>query len=180
MALLAIPMASPTPRAELLLRHARRLQLMVPAEAQELRELPLFAGIPEKARDKVIEKVRRHVHRVELQPGENVLREGDYSDSAFYVVKGSVEVELGSQAARPDTLARVRGGAHVQGPRAASKGDSLIGRSTSFAALPGDLAGERTTLAAGEIFGEMSALSRYPVSATVRAATEVALLQIRL
>src|SRR5262245_32856048 len=105
-ALLAIAMASATPRAELLLRHAQRLQLMVPAEPQDLRGLPLFAGIPEKARDKVIEKVRRHVHKVGLRKGEIVLREGDYSDSAFYVVEGSVEVELPSLAARPGALAR--------------------------------------------------------------------------
>ena len=54
-------MANATPRAELLLRHAQRLELMVPAEPQDLRGLPLFAGIPEKARDKVIEKVRRFI-----------------------------------------------------------------------------------------------------------------------
>jgi CRP-like cAMP-binding protein/Fe-S-cluster-containing hydrogenase component 2 len=175
-------MASATPRAELLLRHARRLELMLPAELADLRDLPLFAGIPEKARDKVVDKVRRYVHKIELAPGENVLREGDYSDSAFYVVHGSVEVVLASQAGRPDALARVRGGAHVTGARPVAKGDSLIGRGSGFAtrALPGDLAGERKTLSAGEIFGEMSALSRYPVSATVRAASQVALLQIRL
>ena len=175
-------MASATQRAELLERHARRLRLMVPAEAADLRELPLFSGIPEKARDKVVEKVRRYVHKVELTPGETILREGDYSDSAFYVVAGSVEVVLASQAGRPDTLARVRGGAHVPPspaePRA--KADSLIGRGASLLGVAGDLAGERKTLGAGEIFGEMSALSRYPVSATVRAEGVVSLLQIRL
>src|SRR5688500_9655332 len=121
-------MASASQRAELLERHARRLRLMLPAEPEDLRGLPLFAGLVEKARDKLIEKVRRYVHKVELQPGETILREGDYSDSAFYVVSGTVEVVLGSQAARPDTLARVRGGAHVppsEKPPAAS-GDSLI------------------------------------------------------
>jgi hypothetical protein len=35
-------------------------------------------------------------------------------------------------------------------------------------------------LEAGEVFGEISALSRYPISATVRAASDLRLLQIRL
>jgi CRP-like cAMP-binding protein/Fe-S-cluster-containing hydrogenase component 2 len=171
-------MASATPRAELLERHARRLRLMVPAELQDLRGIALFSGIPEKARDKVIDKVRRYVHKVELSPGESILREGDYSDSAFYVVSGSVEVVLASQAARPDVLARVRGGAHVPpGTRGGAKGDTMIGRGLT---MTGALAGGNKALGAGEIFGEMSALSRYPVSATVRAETAVSLLQIRL
>jgi CRP-like cAMP-binding protein/Fe-S-cluster-containing hydrogenase component 2 len=119
---------------------------------------------------------------VGLQPGEIVLREGDYSDSAFYVVEGSVEVELLSLAARPGALARVSQASHATRGRGAAKGELLIGRGQSLAtqAFPGDISGARKRLSAGEIFGEMAALSRYPVSATVRAATQVALLQIRL
>jgi len=176
-------MASAAQRADLLERHARRLRLMLPAEAEDLRGLPLFAGVPEKARDKLIEKVRRYVHRLELEPGETILREGDYSDSAFYVVSGAVEVMLGNLAGRPETLARVRGGAHVPPARrpGAERAEGLIGRGSSASLqLPGDLADERKTLGAGEIFGEMSALSRYPVSATVQSSGASSLLQIRL
>lgn len=177
-------MASASQRADLLERHARRLRLMLPAELEDLRGLDLFAGVVEKARDKLIEKVRRYVHKVELQPGETILREGDYSDSAFYVVSGTVEVVLGPQGGRPDTLARLRGGAHVPpgGRHAGGRGDSLIGRGAGSGpqAMPGDLAGVSKKLGAGEIFGEMSALSRYPVSATVRAEGACSLLQIRL
>ena len=39
---------------------------MLPAEPDDLRGLPLFAGVPEKAREKLIEKVRRYVHKLEL------------------------------------------------------------------------------------------------------------------
>src|SRR5262249_43826238 len=144
----------------------------------------LFSGVAEKARDKLIDKVRRYVHRVELSPGETILREGDYSDSAFYVVSGTVAVMLATQSGRPDTLAHVRGGAHVAAPepRVAARAETLIGRGAAggAAAMPGDLIGERKQLGAGEIFGEMSALSRYPVSATVRAENAVQLFQIRL
>src|SRR4029078_9720807 len=77
----------PTPRLtrdELQRRYERRMQLMVPASLELLRGLKLFAGIPEKARDKVVEKVRRYIHVASFAKGDLVLREGDYSDSAYY------------------------------------------------------------------------------------------------
>jgi Fe-S-cluster-containing hydrogenase component 2/CRP-like cAMP-binding protein len=50
-----------------------------------------------------------------------------------------------------------------------------------LSAFPADVVpGQRTILEAGDLFGEISALSRYPVSATVRAESPLRLLQIRL
>ena len=165
-----------------------RLQVLVPAEAEQLRGLPHFAGIPEKARDKVIEKVRKYIHVVTCEPGEIVLREGDYSDSAYAIVEGAVEVVLSvsAEGQRPD----VRGGAHVpppQRPAARPGAEGLVGRGRGtggtviLSAFPADVVpGQRTILEAGEIFGEIGALSRYAVSATVRAETPLTLLRIRL
>ncbi len=148
---------------------------MVPASADDLRALPLLSGLAEKTRDKVVEKIRRYIFKADLEPGELILREGDYSDSAFYLVSGMVEVVLQPQPQRPGALlAQVRGGAHVASPTLPARGDSWIGRGF------GDALSSNKRLGAGEIFGEMSALSRYPVSATVRAETAVSLLQIRL
>jgi CRP-like cAMP-binding protein/Fe-S-cluster-containing hydrogenase component 2 len=161
---------------------------MVPAEAEQLRGLPLFAGIPEKARDKVIEKVRKYIHVVAFNPGDAVLREGEYSDSAYCIVDGAVEIVLSAagDAARPE----VRGGAHVPPPQRAGarpEAEGMVGRGRGtggtviLSAMPADVVpGQRTILEAGEIFGEIGALSRYPVSATVRAETPLTLLQIRL
>ena len=79
-----------------------RLRVLVPAETEQLRGLSLFAGIPEKARDKVVEKARKYIHVITFEPGEIVLREGDYSDSAYSIVEGAVEVVLAPGAgARP-------------------------------------------------------------------------------
>ena len=166
-----------------------RLQLLVPAKPEQLRGLPLFAGIPEKARDKVIEKVRRYIHVVAFEPGDIVLREGEYSDSAYCIVDGAVEVVLTAgpaAGARPE----VRGGAHVPPPQRAGarpEAEAMVGRGRGtggtviLSAMPADVVpGQRTILEAGEIFGEIGALSRYPVSATVRAETRLTLLQIRL
>jgi CRP-like cAMP-binding protein/Fe-S-cluster-containing hydrogenase component 2 len=175
-------------RVELTRRYERRLQLMVPADAELLKELPIFRGIPEKARDKVIEKVRTYMHLVDFQPGDVILREGDYSDSAFYILAGTVEVVLQSRGS--GRVAQARGGAHVppaQRPGARPEGRRMIGRGAStggtviLSVLPAEVAsGTRTLLEPGEIFGELSALSRYPISATVRAEAPVRLLQMRL
>ena len=88
-------MTSGADRTELRRRYEERLQLRVPAELAALQGLSLFAGIPEKARDKVLEKVRKYMHFAAYRRGDVVLREGDYGDSAYYVVKGSVRVGAG-------------------------------------------------------------------------------------
>ena len=163
---------------------------MAPASLDRLQALSLFGGIPEKARSKVIEKVRKYLQLVDFSDGETILREGDYSDSAFFVVSGSVEVALGAATITSRRQLQVRGGAHVLAkprPGARPGGGVTIGRgarssdSVILTAFPAEVApGEHVALGEGEIFGEMSALSRYPVSATVQAASAVTLLRIRL
>jgi len=161
----------------------------VPAEPDLLAQQSLFAGIPEKARLKVIEKVRRYIHLVRYETGDLVLREGEYSDSAYFVVEGGAEVVLtGESEQRP----QVRGGAHVpaaQRPNARPDVAPYIGRGSAglsgtviLSALPAAMGPGRgnLTLGPGEVFGEIGALSRYAVSATVRAATPLTVLQIRL
>jgi len=176
-------------RTQLQQRYERRMQLMVPAEPDLLAQQSLFAGIPEKARLKVIEKVRRYIHLVRYETGDLVLREGEYSDSAYFVVEGGAEVVLtGESEQRP----QVRGGAHVpaaQRPNARPDVAPYIGRGSAglsgtviLSALPAAMGPGRgnLTLGPGEVFGEIGALSRYAVSATVRAATPLTVLQIRL
>jgi CRP-like cAMP-binding protein/Fe-S-cluster-containing hydrogenase component 2 len=176
-------------KSELLERYERRLRLMVPAELELLKPLALFAGIPEKARDKVIEKVRKYLHVVTYNPGDLVLRQGEYGDSAFYIVNGAAEVVLKPEDAEGPRKPQVRGGAHVPGAaqrRARPGAERLVGRGGTsgtviLSAFPAEIApGGRTILEKGELFGEMSALSRYPISASVRAETPLRLLQIRL
>jgi CRP-like cAMP-binding protein/Fe-S-cluster-containing hydrogenase component 2 len=166
----------------------RRRQLMVPADPEAIKDLPLFAGIPEKARAKVVEKVGKYIHVVEYQPGDTILEKGAYSDSAYVIISGAVEVLVGAAAGGAPTPV-VRGGAHLP-PRARpavqaeQKGMLGRGQGTSgtviLSVLPAEVTGKRTILEPGELFGEISALSRYPVSASVRAETPVKLLRIQL
>ena len=179
-------------RDELLRRYERRVALLVPAPVEALRGLPIFSGIPEKARDKVIEKVRKYLHLVDFAAGDEVLREGDYSDSAYYIMEGVVEVLTPANLStglmvRP----QIRGGAHDvpldKRPGASPAREKNIGRGSGTAgtlilsAFPADIIpGQRRLLEDGEVFGEIGALSRYAVSATVRAESTLKLLQIRL
>lgn len=166
----------------------RRVQLLVPANPESLKALPIFSGIPEKARDKVLAadgKVTKYCAFVEYQPGEVVINQGAYNDAAYFIVTGAVEL-LVPRPGESAVLPRVRGGAHL--PPAAPRGGGpqaagMLGRGTSetvrLETLPAE-GGKRTVLEAGQIFGEISSLSRHAVSLTVQAVTRVRLLRIQV
>lgn len=175
--------------AELRRRYeTQRQDLLKPADPAFLKTLDLFAGVPEKARDKVVEKVAKFMNIVTYEPDELVLEEGSYNDSAYYIVNGAVEIVLtrvGDGALAP----RIRGGAHVAPPpHAVPKAvPGMLGRGQGTSgtlileALPAAVTpGRRKILEAGEIFGEISALSRYAVSASVKAVAPTRLVRIQL
>jgi len=149
----------------------RRLKLLVSPRVEELRRLPIFSGVPAKNLDRLLSKISKHLHWATYERGEVVLNEGDYSDSAYFIVQGAVEVHLDGlrEAGR---RARVRPEAVRRSGPASARDSGMLGR--------GSATGPRVLLEAGEIFGEISALSRYPASATVRAVEEIQVLQIRL
>ena len=165
---------------------ARQAQMMRHAEPKDLRSLALFAGVPEKAKEKVIEKISKFMAFVDYGPGEFILQQGAYNDSAYFIVDGAVEVILPAAAA----IAQPRGGAS-QAPRKKAPAKpvraDMIGRGSQkltsstlvLDALPADIFDRNRVLEAGEIFGEISALSRFVVSASVRAVTPVTLLRIQ-
>jgi CRP-like cAMP-binding protein/Fe-S-cluster-containing hydrogenase component 2 len=156
----------------------------VPADPAYLATLPFFESVPEKARAKVVEKVARYMTFVDCDAGQVVLEEGEYNDSAYYVLEGAVEVLLAEgERARPAPTVKPPSGV----PAGPPPGDSAIrvGRGSGDAgtvilSAPPLLGRTRTILEPGEIFGEISALSRYPVSATVVAAAPLRLLRIQL
>ena len=164
----------------------RRLQLLTPADPAVLKGLSLFSGIPEKAREKVIEKVAKYMSVVDYARGDIILEQGAYSDSAYFILEGAVEVIIDTTPARPRP--RVRGASHVPArarPEAEAESKGMIGRGrgtsgTVILSAPPDGGARRKILEAGEIFGEISALSRYAVSATVRAETDARFLRIQV
>ena len=162
--------------------YEKRLRLLVPAAAHDLARVPLLAMLPEKARDKVVEKVRPYTHFLDFAPGEVVLRAGEYSDSVYYVLEGAAEAVLELPRHGEGRRPVVRGGAHVQdqprvpAPRGPERSDPLVLGDFPVPLSPGRPA----SLAPGDLFGDMSALSRFAVAATVRAKGPLKVLRIRL
>jgi len=174
-------------RAELARRHEQRLKLLVPAAVEELKGLSLFSGLPEKARDKILEKIRQYVHWVEFGPGDIVLRQGDYSDSAFFIVSGTVEVQANLKSQERFAVPRLRSTATGAAPRELRPRSSIagmVGKGQKTFILADvaieDTPDSRVLMQEGEVFGEVAALSRYAVGATVKSVGTTRLLQLRL
>ncbi len=157
---------------------------------EELRKFPLFTDLSET----LFKKIQPHVLPAQYAAGDVILREGEFSDAAYYVTSGVVEVlliQLPSLQERPAVAKRQGGASKSAVERAAelaaqSARERAVGRAVadSGTIILSDIQAEfhrdrQLLLEQGEIFGEISALSRYPVSATVRARTDVACLLIR-
>jgi Fe-S-cluster-containing dehydrogenase component/CRP-like cAMP-binding protein len=139
----------------------------------------------------------------QFKPGEIIVREGDYGNSAFMVLSGTAEVVL-SPGLPPGLVGRSeparRGffhaiaqlwGNHSEDEVARRDDAGLLRRSRTAGSeaepgvilqdIPRVLGGQRTaTISAGDVFGEIAALSRMPRTATILANKEGAeMLEIR-
>ena len=143
------------------------------------------------------------LHRVE--PGEVIVREGDYGNSAFLVITGNVRVlvdslsqkQLGREPSRSigwgESLSRfLRKSPHRETRTLAQVSINLGNGSNQTvrhiddrpAIFLQDFEGiirshETVSLGPGELFGEVAAMYRSPRTATVIAETEAALVEIR-
>lgn len=66
------------------------------ARLQVLKDLPAFAGLP----DRVIEQVAEHVHEIVIQPGAHLCREGAQALEAFIVLEGEANLIEKGQVVR--------------------------------------------------------------------------------
>ncbi|HXF03800.1 MAG TPA: cyclic nucleotide-binding domain-containing protein [Blastocatellia bacterium] len=156
----------------------------------DLSAYPIFHEVPRKQLERLFEWNERAVVRRRFRPGEIVCRQGDYGSTAFYIVRGRVEVFITSPIA------------HARSQKQEGKRGWLSGRVRKFATLllsaredpreeeefrryipidaPIDLAMDEPVgqLHDGDLFGEMTCLSFYPRSATVRAVTDCEMLEM--
>lgn len=150
---------------------------------EELLALPIFEGVS----GTFLGLNRGAVVRRKFRAGETICREGKYGSTAFYILRGKVDVFISTPMA------------HVQsGARQTQRGVSNFFRRLS------DLVGSRddprdrpprrwipidapvdleydnpvAQLREGDLFGEMTCMSFYPRSATVRAAAETEVLEM--
>lgn len=168
--------------------HALEAPLTLSLDA--LAKIPVFEGLAET----VLKKIQPYVLPAKYSRDSVILREGEFSDAAYYIVEGIVKVILTKPpAARIPVVNAPAAGSPALSPRkraqqlvATAAKQRAIGRPLTDSStiilsdIPAEMKrGESVLLEAGEIFGEISALSRYPVSATVRAHTDIECLLIR-
>lgn len=160
-----------------------------PVQVEQLKAYPFFA----KAPDSFLSKLLPNLCEREYRAGDTILRMGDYGDAAYFIAEGVVEVRL---AVRPsadvistptvskDSSGGIFGAVRRLFNRSSDQAPITQGKLASdgtliISDLPVDVKpGERILLEQGEIFGEMSALSRYPISADIVAASDVRVLLI--
>ncbi len=146
----------------------------------ELLDLPIFQNVSGtflQLNQKAI--VKRH-----YQPGEIVCREGEFGSTAFYILEGTAEVFLASPVAHVKTEGSSRGFfsnlKSLLTPREEDRRSEESDRPFIPIDASVDLPYDRplAELGPGEMFGEMTCMSYYPRSATVRAQTNCVMLEM--
>lgn len=145
-----------------------------PVPVGDLQKLSYF----QKVSGTFLELNRNAVVERHFRAGEIVCREGEYGSTAFYIVAGQAEVYLATPMAHVKTEGGVTGFFK-------RLGSNLIGRSQDTREgeqrrdnIPIDASVDLSydkpiaDLGPGDLFGEMTCMSLYPRSATVRAKTD--------
>ena len=150
-----------------------------PVDVEELKTLPFF----QKVSGTFLELNKNAVIKRRFKPGEVICREGDYGSTAFYILEGKVEIFLASvsskKAEAESAPSLIQMFSSVFSPKkkpAGTRGAS--GNIPIDAVIDLTLDNPVAELGTGDIFGEMTCMSLYPRSATVRAKTECVTLEM--
>jgi CRP-like cAMP-binding protein/Fe-S-cluster-containing dehydrogenase component len=143
-------------------------------------QLPVFKGVS----GTFLELNRTAVVKRHIKAGEVICREGEFGSTAFYILEGMVDIFIGTPIAhvkqedRGDGwLSRIRSRLATRSEH--TRSEEIHKRSIPIDA-PIDLPYDNpiAQLGAGELFGEMTCMSFHPRSATVRASTDVVVLEM--
>jgi len=119
-----------------------------------------------------------------FKAGDIVCREGEFGATAFYVVDGRVEVYLASPIAHVKTEGGAHGFLSKLTSLLTSREDDQRSEESTRPYIPIDASVDLpyqspiAELGPGELFGEMTCMSYYPRSATVRAKTDCTMLEM--
>ena len=150
-------------------------------ETEDLLALPVFKGVS----GTFLELNTGSVVRRHFKAGEIIVREGENGSTAFYMLDGTVDIFISSprehvatQAAEPGLFSKMVSllRPKAQQPREEERDTPTHIRIDASVDLPYD--NPIAQLHAGDLFGEMTCMSFYPRSATVRAATDVVVLEM--
>jgi len=151
-----------------------------PVSLQELHELPFFEGVS----GTFLSLNRNAVVRRRFKRGDIICREGEYGSTAFYILEGEARVSIANPIAHVKTKGAVK---RFLGKLSSSltqrhndEREEETNQHWIHIDAPLDLSYENpvATLKAGDLFGEMTCMSLYPRSATVRAETDCTVLEL--
>ena len=150
-------------------------------EVEELLALPVFKGVS----GTFLELNQGAVVKRRYKAGEVIVREGENGSTAFYILDGTVDILLGSPRAHVTTVNEHDGFFKKMVSKIRPKTvDVREGERTTPSHIridaPVDLPYNDpiAQLHAGDLFGEMTCMSFYPRSATVRAKTDCVMLEM--
>ncbi|MGA7852571.1 MAG: cyclic nucleotide-binding domain-containing protein [Candidatus Acidiferrales bacterium] len=146
----------------------------------ELQELPFFGGVS----GTFLSLNRNAVVRRHFKPGDIICREGEYGSTAFYLVEGQARVSIASPIAHVKTKGAVRKFLGKLSSRLTQRQNDQREEETAqhwiHIDAPMDLNYDNPVamLGPGDLFGEMTCMSLYPRSATIRAETNCTALEM--
>ncbi len=154
------------------------IQTVIPGGEQvqvdELLRLPYF----EEISGTFLEQNRNAVVTRRFKKGDIICREGEYGSTAFYIAEGNAEVFLSTPMAHVKTEGGAKGffsrltSILTGTPKHTDDGVDQKRMIRIDAPVDLDLANPTAELGPGDLFGEMTCMSLYPRSATVRASTD--------
>jgi len=128
--------------------------------------------------------LRANIHAVkrrDFRKGEVICSEGEYGSTAFFIEKGSVEIYLRTPAQHVENQPRT-GFLGALGRFTSGLVAHAEDRTRDFIPVDAPVAlpygRPQATMGVGDIFGEMTCMSFYPRSATVRAAEDCTVLEM--
>jgi CRP-like cAMP-binding protein/Fe-S-cluster-containing hydrogenase component 2 len=151
-----------------------------PVALEELQELAFFEGVS----GTFLSLNRNAVVRRHFKPGEVICREGEYGSTAFYILEGQAKVSIASPIAHVKTKGAVRRFLGKLSSKLTQRQNDEREEETSqhwiHIDAPMDLNYDNPVAMLGpeDLFGEMTCMSLYPRSATVRAETECVALEM--
>jgi CRP-like cAMP-binding protein/Fe-S-cluster-containing dehydrogenase component len=144
----------------------------------DLQKVDVFRGVSGTFLNLNSNAVRKRTYKA----GEIICKEGDFGSTAFYILEGQVEVYLSSPLAHVNTKGQTgffrKLKTFLEPASASSSNRSRKDYIPTDGPVDLSYDNRLAILEPGDLFGEMTCMSHYPRSATVRAKTDCVVLEM--